>query len=202
MNRTRTAIAAALVIAVGLLTGCLPQPAPVTYVIGDSNTIDQSWATKLGSTCAPARWAWGGVGVFWGEPTFATGLNLNDDHKLMLNGHQGAHVVVMLGTNDLTYTTKVATTAELNAISQKLIGDGAASVRWIPVPPFADTVNPAIRARRTAWNQSVAGTDWAVPLDQNAVLGDPLPAAMRVDSKHLSPAGHRKLGAAVSPLIC
>ena len=75
MKRLPLALAALV-----MLTACEPSP-PATLVIGDSNTVGNSWVTMLGPNCTPDVWAWGGVGVFWGSSTYAGGISLSNHYE-------------------------------------------------------------------------------------------------------------------------
>jgi hypothetical protein len=166
-----------------------PPPSRAGLIVGDSNTLDNSWARQLGSGCRPAVWAWGGVGVFVGaygsrEVTHVTA-------EIMAR-RPSAHVVIMLGTNDVLKQHPTPSVVELNRVSAKFLAAGASSVRWATIPPLGDAKPAAQRRQIDAWNQQVLRTANAV--DLRSALGSYLDPGEHVgDGVHLSPSGHRAL---------
>ena len=196
MKRLTLALAALV-----MLTACEPSP-PATLVIGDSNTVGNSWVTMLGPNCTPDVWAWGGVGVFWGSSTYAGGISLSNHYETILADRPGAHVAVMLGTNDAVHTNQpIPTVAQLNTLAGQMVSAGAASVRWVTIPPLADTQPTAKRQRVADWNAAILATPNAV--DLRSAWGSTLEPSERVDSIHHSPVGHGALAyvAAGSPIF-
>ncbi|MBK9296770.1 MAG: hypothetical protein IPN02_07990 [Candidatus Microthrix sp.] len=62
--------------------------------------------------------------------------HLTADLDTIMNGRTGDHVAVMLGTNDALGRTSLPTVAQLNTLTDRIIATGAASVRWITIPPL------------------------------------------------------------------
>lgn len=172
------------------LTACEPPP-KVTLVIGDSNTVGTSWATMLGSNCTPDRWAWGGVGITESGYTGGAGpITLDDNGADMLAGHDGAHVVVMLGTNDVLARQTLPTQADLNRIATELRSAGAASVRYATIPPFGANRADDLTTRRETLNARLLAVG---ALDYRPAFGDHLTPSQTVDGIHLSAEGHGRL---------
>lgn len=192
-----------LVALVMAAAGCIPTPPPpADLVIGDSNTVGSSWATTMGTNCAPDVWAWGGVGVYWGSPTYAGGMSLLNQYETILAYHPGEHVVVMLGTNDAVHTNQpIPTAAQLNTLAGQMVDAGAASVRWMTIPPVAPSLPAAKQQRVADWNTAILGTPEAI--DVRAALGTTLDPTERVDNVHLSQNGHGALAyVTASTTVC
>ena len=198
----RTALLFTAITVLLIAPGCLPAPTgPATLIIGDSNTIGTawgrpaSWAEQL--SCSPDVWAWGGYGVLRGSGYSSE--YLQRDYATILAGRTGNNVVIMLGTNDAQWGL-MPTTEQLNTISANMISAGAASVRWMTIPPVASTATPQLKMYREAWVQRVQATPHVV--DATGALGPVLLAQHRSDTIHLNAAGHAALARGVNAAVC
>lgn len=201
MRRTLALLAAAAALLVA--PGCLPAPTgPATLIIGDSNTVGAAWGKPAAwadqLSCSPSIWALGGYGVTAGTP-YSSGEYLERDYAKILAGRTGDNVVILLGTNDAQWGV-APTTERLNAISGNMLSAGAASVRWMTIPPVASNATPQLKMYREAWVQKAQGTPHVV--DATGALGPVLLAQHRKDTIHLNAAGHAALASYVEPLVC
>lgn len=205
----RTALLFTAITVLLIAPGCLPAPTgPATLIIGDSNTIGTawgrpaSWAEQL--SCSPDVWAWGGTGITRAGYTGGGPITLTADLDTIMNGRTGDHVAVMLGTNDALGRTSLPTVAQLNTLTDRIIATGAASVRWITIPPLRADVSATTRARRDTLNTRITQT--ANHLDSSGAFGGAatLPPNMAADSLHLNQNGHATLGyhMAVNTNLC
>lgn len=172
-----------------------------TLVIGDSNTTDiyaNPWVNLM--ACSVPRYAVTGIGVR--EKGFFDKC-LERDHSIMMAGWgPGRHVAVMLGTNDVILKPWIPTSAELESIGNLLITvDGAASVRWVTMPPLDRTAfSPSILARYDAWQDAIMGTSY--PADLRAALGPTLLPIHAADDRHMNTLGQQIYGALASRVLC
>jgi lysophospholipase L1-like esterase len=131
---------------------------------------------------------------------YSNGEYLERDYSKILRGRTGDHVVILLGTNDAQWGIHPNSSAQLEAIASNMIAAGAASVRWMTIPPVASNATPQLKMYREAWVQKAQGTPYVV--DATGALGPVLLARHRSDTTHLNAAGHTALAQGVNAAVC